>query len=40
MKAIFFVAIVALAVAQFNLPDVGDIGKTMVKELEKAEKEV
>ena len=40
MKAIFFVAIVALAVAQFNLPDVSDIGRKVVKELAKAEKEV
>lgn len=40
MRAIFFVAIVALTVAQFNLPDVGDLGKKVVKELAKAEKEV
>lgn len=40
MKAIFFVAILALAVAQFNLPDVADLGKKVVKEIVKAEKEV
>lgn len=40
MKAIFFVAIVGLVVAQFSLPDVGDLGSKVVKELEKVEKEV
>jgi hypothetical protein len=40
MRAIFFIAIVALAVGQFNLPNVGDLGNKVVKELANAEKEV